>query len=160
MGRPETLRLIAVVVAIFGIGVVVPVWITESFSTPESRGETAPIQSAVFECIGQGTDCPNGGIRVRFGTTMVQVTRVGDTFLVKDVFGDHRNTGRAILTSGDGRDWETLPGFQVAQVTPSDVVQGHMTTLFRVVELGSMMTCEVKSPTSAHSAGLTVDCDR
>lgn len=143
--------------AIFVILVVVPITISSVFSTPESRGEAPPTKSSVDVCQAPGTDCPIGGMRVRFGTTLVQVSSaVGNTdFVVHDILGDHRATGRQISVSLDGETWIGLSGATYVDL------RMESQPLFKVSELGQVMTCSIiTSLDRRHSAGFILSCDK
>jgi hypothetical protein len=121
-------------------------------------GESVPTGSSVIVCTTQGEDCPNGGIRVYFGTVIVQITRVGEVFILRDVLGDHRATGRTISVSQEGTHWTELKNAE--RVTRSATLPNAHVTFFRIEELGEIAQCSVEAPTGAHSAGFTVSCNK
>lgn len=132
--------------------------LTASACSKERMGKSAPTGSSVFVCTTQGEDCPNGGIRVYFGTVILQITRVGEVFILRDILGDHRATGRTISLSQEGTHWIELKDAE--QLTRSPTLPNAHVTFFRIEELGEVVQCSVDAPTGSHSAGFTVSCNK
>jgi hypothetical protein len=141
-------RLVLVIIVLLSM--------TSSACSKERMGESAPTGSSVIVCTTQGEDCPNGGIRVYFGTVIVQITRVGETFIVRDIYGDVRDTKRIISTLVNNRDWIPLDG--TAHISPKQMFE-RLTFSIKIDELGSSTTCNVESAASNKSAGFFVYCE-